>query len=311
MSKIKYLFGFLFAISISGCTDWVEPAIPYNEFETGVYLRTLAQPGNNFNFFDLDNAFFEVTVEAVDAEDGRLVQEVDVFVARRRGPSLTAEAKLFTVPASAFAPQSSSKYLATTIRVTAPEALAALGLTKADVNGGDFFEFRLSLLDVNGRVFTNSNLSGDVSGGQFYRSPFFYRIPVVCPSNLGGTYEYETTNVAAGPGGNAGACGASVTGTVTFTAVANTVGVYTLSDPSFGVFACAWSDTPPGGSVRFNDACGAISFSGSDKYGDSYSLTFISNDGENLVIEWTNTYGDGGTTTIKANPGKPWPPTLK
>ena len=62
MSKfIKYFFGLLLAFSIHGCADFVDPAIPYNNFETGVYLRTLSQTPS-FNFFQLSTAKLTLVV---------------------------------------------------------------------------------------------------------------------------------------------------------------------------------------------------------------------------------------------------------
>ncbi|MEY3367382.1 MAG: hypothetical protein RI973_537 [Bacteroidota bacterium] len=318
----KYLLIMLVVVlGAPSCTDFVEPAIPYSDFDTGTYLRTLKTNSLSFNYFDLNNAFFSVIVEAVDADGGKSVNTVTIYARHRRGQTLSAEVEMKKISASEFqpapfpdrnfplAPERDFPWVE--IRANAAETLSKLGLSEADINGGDFFEYRLELLDTKGRTFTNTNLSGDIAGGAFYNSPFFYRVPVICPSDLAGTFDFVTTDIAAGPGGDAAACGGEKTGQVTLTAVAGSPGVYNISDASFGVFDCAWGDTPPAGTVRFNDACGKISFTGTDKYGDAYSLTFVSNDGTNLVIKWTNTYGDGGTTTIKANSGKPWPPNLK
>ncbi|NJK83121.1 MAG: hypothetical protein HC912_04165 [Saprospiraceae bacterium] len=185
MNKFKILFGFLFALSLNACTDFVDPAIPYSTFETGTYLRTLETP-TTFNFAEIGSATFKVMVEAVDAENGGTVQEVEVFVKRRRGAALTPEARVATVPASAFQnhsiilpnvhPKSGSIYPAATIEVPVTQALQAISLSTTDINAGDFLEFRLALTTKSGRIFTNSNLSGDIAGGQYYRSPFFYRV---------------------------------------------------------------------------------------------------------------------------------------
>ncbi len=319
MSKIKIFLGFLVAVSISACTDWVEPAIPYNSFETGTYLRTVS-PQNwplslSFNFFQLSTSKFSVMVEAVDIQDGKTVKEVDLLVRRRRGTSLSPEVKVKTIPASAFQshsiilpnvhPASGSKYPAATIEATIPEALQAMNFTLADINGGDFFEFRLVLFTNDGKTFSNGNVSADITGGEFYRSPFFYRIPVVCPSDLGGTYAYSSTNMMS----EFGQCPGTITGTVTLTPVSAGSSSYTVSDPTFGFWGC-YGDTYAG-TVRLNDACGQLSFSGTDKYGDGYTFFFISNDGTNLVFRWKNASDEEGTVTLTANPGKPWPPGLR
>lgn len=310
---------------ITACTDFVEPRIPYKDFDTGLYLRTTARTNTSFNFFDLANSRFTITVEAVDEQLGNTLESVEVRVRRRR---LITGVGLEYVPAagaggavndvlvgnlskSDFAPIPDSRFPRATINVNAPEVFTRLGITAAQVQGGDVFEFRLTVRDNKGRVFNDVNAAADLKGGLFYDSPFLYNVSVVCPSNLGGTFAFRTINITAGAGGNAAACGGAATGNVTLTPVANTVGVYSLSDASFGVFACAWGDTPPGGTVRFNDSCGRLTMSGADKYGDTYSMTFVSNDGTNLVFNWANSYGDGGLTTLTAPTGFTWPATLR
>lgn len=328
MSKIKVLFGFLLALAISACTDFVEPAIPFSNFDTGVYLRTLSVT-STFNFFQLSTSKFTVMVEAVDIEDGKTVEKVDVLVRRRRGQGLTPERQVKSVPASEFKPHSiidplvhestGSPYPAATIEVTVPEALQAMGLTAADITGGDFFEFRLVLTDKKGRTFTNSNLSPDISGGQYYRSPFFYRIPVVCPSTLGGTYNLVTT----------GWCGTNYTGRVRFVADATVATSYTLQVDLDGTFvddfslgsyrACYGASTaPPGGAsgLRLNDACGQISFNaaGSSPWGDQFFVEEVTVAGPVLTLKvrssWDTGGGvfEGGTATITRTDGTNWPP---
>lgn len=303
---------------VSACTDFVDPAIPYKDFDTGTYLRTVERTSTSFNFFDLSNSRFALTLEAVDIEDGATVDKVEIFVKHLRivpGTGLvftpTDYRLVKTIEDSEFQPNSASRFLRASFSITATETLTAVGLNTSQINGGDFFDYRVVLTTKSGRVFSDNNRSADVAGGFFYASPFFYRIPVVCPSSLGGTFQFKTTNISAGAGGNAGACGGEATGTVTIAAVANTTGVYTVSDVSFGVFGCAWSDTPPAGSVRLNDACGALSFSGSDKYGDAYTFTFVSNTGTELTFDWVNTYGDGGRTVLTAPAGFTFPATLR
>ncbi len=175
MNKLKYIWGFLM-LGMFSCTDFVDPAIPYSGFETAIYLRTITPPAA-FNFAALPSATFTLVVEAVDASGGTTVQDVQVLVKRRRGATLTPEVALTTVPASAFT--ASGKYTRATISIPLADALAAMSLTVADINVGDFIEYRLILTDTQGRKFTNTNLSPDVSGGAFYASPFFYRVAVV------------------------------------------------------------------------------------------------------------------------------------
>lgn len=321
MKLIKYSLGMLVTmlVFITSCTDFVEPRIPYSTFDTGAYLRTTARTSTSFNFFDLANSKFDITVEAVDAENGATVETVEVSVRKRRLiPGVGLEyvpaagaggavnsVVIKTIPGSAFTQTPDSKFLRTQIVVTSAEANTALGITNAQVNGGDVYEFRLKLTDKKGRVFTDVNASADIKGGLFYASPFLYNVSVVCPSDLGGTFQFSQSDMSS----PYGECPGTITGTVTLTPVPNTTS-YTVSDATFGFWDC-YGDTFTGTGVRMSDACGVLSMSGADKYGDTYSMTFISNDGTNLVFTWRNTSNETGRVTLIANPGKPWPAGLR
>jgi hypothetical protein len=312
------------AIAVS-CRD-AEPNIPFNVFNHGAYARTVSVASGAFNFFDLANSAFTATIQIVDERDGDLLQSVDVYVRHRRGQTLSAEALLKSLPASAFtktpaAPQPGTAtptgrtdgkpdraYPQTTFSVTGTEASGAAGPALAAVQAGDAYEIRLVLNLTDGRSFTNTNASSDIQGGPFYASPFFYRAGVVCPSSLGGTVNYVSTNTVGGGGapgtGVPVACGGS--GTVNITPVAGTPGTYTISDASFGVFACLGYGSANG--LRLLDNCATISYGGLDQFGDAYTMTLVSNDGTTLVIDWENTWGDGGRASLTRSGG--WPLNL-
>jgi len=86
MKMLRYSFGLLATalIFLSSCRDFVEPNVPYKDFDTGAYLRTIARTSTSMNFFDLANSRFALTIEAVDKEDGKTVQTVEVRVRHRR-----------------------------------------------------------------------------------------------------------------------------------------------------------------------------------------------------------------------------------
>jgi hypothetical protein len=202
------------------------------------------------------------------------------------------------------------------------DVVKALGLGFDEIEGGDFFEYRLVLRTTTGFTFSNNNLSGDVSGGQYYRSPFFYRIPVVCPSDLAGTYNLSTV----------GWCGNVYTGQVRFVKDGNNP-AYTLQvdldgefqdDFSLGAYRVCYgaATAPPGGGngLRLTDACGQIAFntSGSSPWGDNFFVEAVAVDGPVLTLEvrssWDTTgAGDfeGGTATITRTDGTNWPPLRK
>ena len=214
--KSSFVKLFAFLLLATSCTDFVEPNIPYATFDTGAYLRTITRTSTTFNFFDLPNSKFDITVEAVDAEDGKTVESVEVRVRHRRlvpgvgnvfkpaagagGAVVDVSVKTFT--AADFKPNDQSRFLRANIQLTASEILTKLGLTAAQINGGDAFEIRLTLRDNKGRVFNDVNASGDVKGGAFFSSPFLYPVSVVCPVDdkfALGTYSLKQTEGPADP----------------------------------------------------------------------------------------------------------------
>lgn len=307
MKTLKYSFGLLATalIFLSSCRDFVEPNVPYSEFDTGAYLRTIARTSTTFNFFNLPGSKFALTLEAVDKEDGATVQTVEIRVRHRRlipgvGLRFTPanDVLVKTLQASDFQPNASSRFLRASFEITATEAFAAVGLTPAQIAGGDVFEFRLVLNDKFGRKFSTNNVTTNVAGAPFYASPFQYNVSVVCPSDLAGTYSFDALETF---------CSKTFSGSTTWTAVAASAGAYTVSDGTFGAWNACYPDTWGNGNVRINDACGLLTMTGTDKYGDSYSMKVKSVTPALLTLEWVNTYGEFGTVAVKSNAGKPWP----
>jgi hypothetical protein len=213
----------------TSCKD-AEPNIPYNVFTHGAYARTIGVASGNIPLtdanFNVNDGIFTATVQVVDERDGDLLSSMDVYVKYTKttsgaGPASSSEVLLRSIPASAFTKQAPAPqpgtvtptgrtdgkadrmYPTLTFSVTAPEAGAATGI---DINAltsaqaGDAFDVRLVLNLTDGRTFTNSNSNGDVTGGPFYNSPFFYRVPFICGLPAGfalGSYSLQQT---AGPG---------------------------------------------------------------------------------------------------------------
>lgn len=310
---LKYSFGLLATalICLSSCRDSVEPNVPYSTFDNGAYLRTITAPTNSttFNFFDLAASKFALTLEAVDKEDGATVESVEIWVRHSRliageGFEYTPATDVLvkTIQAADFAPNSDTRFLRTSFEVPAADAIAAVGLAPEDMAGGDVFEFRLVLNDKLGRSFSTNNVTTNVAGAPFYASPFQYRVSVVCPSDLAGTYEFTQTNMKS----IYGACAGAITGTTTWTPVSGSPGAYAITDGTFGFWDC-YGDSWDDGTVRINDACETLSMSGTDKYGVSYSMNVVSSTATELVFTWVNGDGETGRVTVKSNPDKPWP----
>lgn len=213
----------------TSCRD-VEPAIPYNTFNHGAYARTIGIASGNIPLtdanFNINNGRFEATVQIVDERDGGLLSSMDIYARYTKtstgaGPATTQERLVRSVPASAFTAQPPANQPGTatptgrtdgkadrtlptlTFTVTAPEMGTLLGVdinSLTSAQAGDAFDIRLVLNLTDGRTFTNANSNGDVQGGPFYNSPFFYRVPLICGLTPGfaiGSYNLQQT---AGPG---------------------------------------------------------------------------------------------------------------
>lgn len=314
MKIFKYSFGLLVSalVLLSSCRDFVEPNVPYSTFDTGAYLRTIARTSTTFNFFDLPNAKFALTLEAVDIKDGATVETVEIRVRHRRlipGVGLeytpTADVLVKTLQKTDFAPNTTSRFLRASFSITSAEALAAVKLTESQIQGGDVFEFRLVLNDENGRKFSVNNVTTNVAGAPFYDSPFQYFVSVVCPTDLAGTYDFTARDQKSGYGTCAGN---TFTGKTTWTKVGTSTR-YLISDGTFGLYGCQ-NDTYKG-DVGITDACGSLSMTGVDQYSSPYKMSFISSTPEVLTFSVTNGYGDFMIVDVKSNAGKPWPSTLK
>ncbi|WP_192348098.1 hypothetical protein [Algoriphagus sp. Y33] len=190
MKMIKYNLGVLLCATLllSSCRDFVDPNIPYSEFDTGAYLRTIDRTSVDFDLGDLENSTFALTLEAVDIEDGATVETVEIMVQHRRlipdvGLEYTPSAApvlIKTLQLSDFSPNDESRFLRTSFVITAAEALAAIGMTNDYVACDDVFEFSLNLTDKFGRSFNRGNVSGNIAGAPFYDSPFQYFVDVEC-----------------------------------------------------------------------------------------------------------------------------------
>jgi hypothetical protein len=300
MKTFKFIFVVLAAMGMAiSCSDdkgfFDKDAIVY-----AAYLNVVATPKSTFGTvsqsdFRLNTTSeYQVTLEERDVERGKLFQAVDFYVKLRDNtvPKITtSEIKIKTVPSTAFAQDPDTDYPRATITITAQEVLTALSLTQGDVNGGDQIELRYELVMKDGRVFTNTNASGIVTGGAFFNSPFFYRIPVVCVSERAGTYDgvtdwvdyygYEDTNTYSDD----------------ITAAAG-AGQYNLADLSGGMEPIIW-DNPPVEAV-IQDLCGKVLLVSAP-----YIYPYYVRGGSEIdlstgvmTIVWENVFGENGVTVL-------------
>lgn len=145
-----------------------------------------------------------------------------------------------------------------------------------------------------------SNYSTNIATSGTYKVTQSYNVS--CPSNLGGSYAFTTTNVSA-PTGEFEA--GPITGTVTFTDLGG--GQYALSDASFGGWGAIYGAGEIAVGVGINDICNTINFTGKDQYDEVFTFSNLQINGATLTFKWENDYGEFGTTSLVRTDGTNWP----
>jgi hypothetical protein len=288
--RMKYILPAAAALLISvSCED--DDKKLFDKFQQGA-IPLFVQSDDDSGFIDLTN-FDNSKISFELATEGEIdVSSVDVVITYNN--SVTGE--------STDAKYSTLTALPADVTIGFDDLVSAFPkevMTADSLGLGDSFT-------INGYVMTRDGryLDGGYSPSVLANKTVLLNYNVACASDIGGTYDFVTTTIALGDGGNTEACSGVNTGSGVWEDQGG--GVYEVDDASFGIYACAYDDDPATG-VTVNDVCGDISFGGADQYDVVYSLSVISNDGENLVIEWSNDYGDKARSTLTRNDGKTWP----
>lgn len=184
----------------------------------GAVVRTLARTSVNFNIFDL-NSTFDVTIEAQDEQNGKLLSKMNVYVNfTDNTPGGTNNSKtevlVKAIEASAFT--TSANGLPTTgVKATLAETLTALGLVAGQYDGGDTFTYRLELVLTDGRTFSAADTSGSLQGS-YFSSPYAYNAGILCipPAPIAGSYVINMVDTY-GDGWQGSAVVVTVDGTAT------------------------------------------------------------------------------------------------
>ncbi|MCX8492146.1 MAG: hypothetical protein ORN54_13875 [Cyclobacteriaceae bacterium] len=172
------------SLVVIGCRDKDLYPLPYDDREVGAYMRLYSLTSNVIDLNDLANSGLDGVFEAVDNNNGNILQEFRMFVSHRRGTAVTSEVPVKTIPASEFSRVTEptfSEYTRAKIRVTATETLTALatatgfpGLFQA----ADQVIYRGVMVLKDGREFSNTNTTPNITGGQFYSASFVYTLTV-------------------------------------------------------------------------------------------------------------------------------------
>jgi hypothetical protein len=214
-NTFRILFSLLIVFSITSCQKEEGTIYEVLDYETGAVLRTLSVNAALFNN-SIPTSEFSVTVEEQDAQDGGLLESVDIYVSLRdltseNGTTVAVDKFVKSFDASAFSTSPVGLPMAT-LTSNFGEAFAALGISADQVTAGDIFEMELRLNLTDGRTFGKSSAAGIITGG-FFASPFVYNALIVC-SPEPGTYHIDMRD-SYGDGWQGGGIEVDIDGTVT------------------------------------------------------------------------------------------------
>lgn len=186
INRYLYIVLSVLALAIGCVPDEESYPLPYDDRETGSYLRVIGITSFVWDLNDLANSGFEAVYESVDKNFGADFDKVEFYATyRSAGGAITNEVlvKTLTFAEMGFAnvPEpTGSKYLRSTpVRVTAQETIAKLMTLTTDPDGttcsgifpdicpavafpgsvalGDRIVFRVKVYDKEGRAFTVNN----------------------------------------------------------------------------------------------------------------------------------------------------------
>lgn len=177
--------------------------LPYDDREVGAYMRLYSLTSNIINLSDLNNSGLDGVFEAVDNNNGNNLREFRILVSHRRGSAVSGEVPIRSIPESDFAPVAEptySQYKRAKIRITANETLAALASATGfpgSLANADQIIYRGVLVLKDGREFTSTNTTPNITGGQFYSASFVYTLTVrsQSPTQWLGDYSLVQTSI--------------------------------------------------------------------------------------------------------------------
>jgi len=183
----------------------VEPRIHIDIRHSSLFENYHPELATKFStFFQLANSSFDIVIEAFDAEDGATVEN------SRSKSGDTEDWFLEWVWNTHHRPDAFDQnafrnlilhecriqgFLRAQISITAAEAIAAVGLTSAGINGADVFWVRFGIEWPIWRVFTNTNLICELQVVLSMLLRFLYNVAVIWSFQiLAGTYDFLATS---------------------------------------------------------------------------------------------------------------------
>lgn len=303
INKIVLAFVALAVLTFSCASEEDGPIVDLTSVDNGAYPRLISETDKLLNLFDAAGSNYTYQLEFIDIQGGDLLAEyvLEMFFDDNdasNGDKSAGPFEIVKLSPSDLTKNANGYLEAAPITINGADAIATAGLTLDDVSAGDEFDFVGRVVLTDGRIFSQTNSSATVVGPAF-RGHFNFTMPANCPSDLAQTVSYSTTD--------AWCDGSSIDGTVDI--VSQGGGVYNFSDWSFGAYTPCYGGTANQPGITFSEVCAVVDFTAVvDSYGDTWTFDSSIN-GNEWVINWSNTYGESANSTVTFD--GPVPFTLK
>jgi len=211
--NLKYAFVALALVACEAETNVIDDV--FASIENGAFLRLTSTQGSSINKADLSSSVsVSYEFDGVDPSELSSIEFTLSFVDRDDEDGVDENAGPIAIGSVTAADLSPSQFgkPSGTISYNFGDALAALGLSADQVNGGDRFQLGMTAVLTDGRSFGPGQANGNVSAvGGYYSSPYVFTSSVVClfpitpgtwTVNMADSYNdgWQTTVSGGGPG---------------------------------------------------------------------------------------------------------------
>ena len=311
MKNLKQLFiGFVAMLTAVSCGDPELPVELQPEMQYGAYARKMSQTGK-FDFFAIPTSQIDIHVEYYDENGGKNISTYDIeveYIDITGGGANSIGKKPFrTINSSEFVVNSDG-YLSSDISLGFEDALTALGVTSADITGGNTVRFWFTITKTDGTKYDYNNTGPNLMSSNAFGALFRLNVGIVCPSDwtlgsLSGTNSNDGTLGTLGAG--------ETTASVELTRKSGKDNQYQLSDWTLGYRTLKYTGTYYTTGPVFIDNCNVVSITGVGDYGYGFSMlpgtASVSADRTAFTYSWESDLGEGGVATLTYDDGSLWP----
>jgi len=313
MKKINLLLTLFLIVSLfTNCNQNSDlPVGFFDDLEKGAFPRLLNFEGS-FYLTDVENSSVSWEVEFYDEDNGAHVTEYNwtvQYISRNSAGVPLEETIMTSILKPEFEIQPESGLPSISRTWTFEDVLDAFGMEPSDIIEDDEFNFFATLKRDDGKEFNTVNTGDNIESYAPFNGFFRFTMEVQCKSELEGNVNVVGTGWCGNTIGN------DSNDIYQIEFIHEGDGIYKIKngDYSFGAYYACYGIVqladPDEITLRIQDRCNRLSFTGEYKFGEKFQFNEIIVDGSDLFIDWNNdAVPEAGTAILTRVDGKNWPP---